>query len=256
MPEKPLIWTGQPWVGTGAPGAAPGPAAGRPGRGTLVGTLRPVRRSLVPVAAVALVVSGLGFLLAETVAAAAWQHPPYDYVRYFISDLGSPQCGPFQGRDVCSPRHGLMNAMFVLQGVLFAAGGGVLSRLLAGRARTAVLGLSLAQGLGVVLVGICHSSPAADADGTALVHGAGAVLAILGGNAAAVVTGLAWRRAGRRAAGTAGIVLGGLGLAGALVLFGTWSLVPPGVPERVAVYPFQAWQVMAGALLLRARPPR
>jgi hypothetical membrane protein len=209
---------------------------------------------VVTAAGLALVSSGLGFLLAETLTAAAWQHPPYDYVRYFISDLGSPECGPFQGREICSPRHALMNTAFVAQGALFAFGGAVLALRFGGRTRRALLALAAAQGAGVVLVGLFHSSPAAEADGTALLHGAGAVLAILGGNAAAVVAGRAWRKGGLRRRGTASLVLGGLGLAGAGVLFGTWSLLPPGIPERVAVYPFQAWQVLAGALLLLLAP--
>jgi hypothetical membrane protein len=205
-------------------------------------------------AGLALVASGLQFMLAETLTAAAWRSPPYDYVRYFVSDLGSPQCGPFQGRDVCSPWHTLMNTAFVVQGVLFAVGGAALARRLGGRAGRALLALALAQAVGIVLVGLFHSSPAATADGTAALHTVGAGLAIFAGNAAGVVVGASWWRRGRRRPGATGLALGGLGLLGAGVLLGTWSLVAPGVPERIAVYPFQAWQVVAGIALVRDRP--
>jgi hypothetical membrane protein len=209
-----------------------------------------VTRAGLASAGLALVASGVQFVVAEALTAAAWDDPAYDYVRYFISDLGSPECGPFQGREVCSPRHGLMNAAFVAQGVLFAAGGTVLARSFEGRTRRVLQGLVGAQAAGVVLVGVCPSSPAAVADGRAALHGLGAALAIVAGNASGVVAGRAWWRGGRRRLGAAGAALGATGLLGAAVMVATWERVPPGGPERLAVYPFQAWQVLAGAALL------
>jgi hypothetical protein len=52
---------------------------------------------------------------------------PYDLTTNSISDLGVTGCGDFQRPDgsvvyACSPRHALMNAVFVVVGVLTAAG--------------------------------------------------------------------------------------------------------------------------------------
>jgi len=97
----------------------------------------------------ALWVGCLQFFVAEAVAAAGFVGS-YSFHRNYISDLGALSCGAG-----CSPLHPLMNASFVLQGVLIFAGAfvvwplfprGALSRL--------ALGLVAASGLGVALVGL------------------------------------------------------------------------------------------------------
>ncbi|MGI4858954.1 MAG: hypothetical protein ACRYHA_18945, partial [Janthinobacterium lividum] len=67
--------------------------------------------------ALAFLLAGVQYLLAETVSAAAWVAPRYDYARNYISDLGVADCGEvFHGRLICSPRHALMNGAFVVEG--------------------------------------------------------------------------------------------------------------------------------------------
>jgi hypothetical protein len=51
------------------------------------------------------------------------------------------------------------------------------------------------------------------------------------------------------------VKLGSHGLTAAAVQYGTWSLLPPGIPERVAVYPFEVWQMVAGVVLVRRHAP-
>ena len=76
----------------------------RPGAGTVVGA--------------ACWTLTVAYLLAQPVVAAAWQ-PPYDLATNSISDLGVTRCGsyPRPGDQVvyaCSPRHVLMNTVFVI----------------------------------------------------------------------------------------------------------------------------------------------
>lgn len=78
------------------------------------------RRSALRTAATAgFVVAGLQYLVIETATASAWTSPAYSYATNFVSDLGVPARGTFEGRAIDSPLHAVMNTGFVIQGVLF-----------------------------------------------------------------------------------------------------------------------------------------
>ncbi|MEU4250267.1 DUF998 domain-containing protein [Amycolatopsis sp. NPDC026612] len=207
-------------------------------------------------AAIALVLGALVFLIGETVAAAAWTTPGYSYGANFVSDLGNPHCGPYGDRVVCSPSHTLMNTAFVVQGLLVGAASWLLGRVLPHRSRVLVRGLGVAIAAGFALVGIVHSSPATSADGTLWLHYLGATVAILGTNTSAVLLGRQWPRLGIPAAvGRAGVVLGGVGLVAAVIWLATFTLLPPGIFERTAIYPFVLWQLLLGGFLLHVTQP-
>lgn len=194
-----------------------------------------------------LVLSGLAFVVAETLAAAAWTTPPYSYAHDVISDLGNPQCGPVGERVVCSPLSGLFNGTgLIAHGLLL--GLAVVLLAAAGRTGRAVSAVGLATALGDVVVGLVPSSPATAENGTLWLHYAGATLAILGGNVLAVLIG---RTDPTLPTGTrrASVALGVLGIAGAGVWLATSGHVPPGVPERVAVYAHVLWELLLGATL-------
>ena len=53
----------------------------------------------------------------EAIAASAF--PGYSYSANYISDLGVPDVAEFQGRAIDSPLSAVMNAGFILQGVLY-----------------------------------------------------------------------------------------------------------------------------------------
>ncbi len=208
-------------------------------------------RATIAVAAVLSVLAGLQYIVIETIAASAWTTPTYSYVTNFVSDLGVPACGPFEGREICSPLHTAMNTGFVLQGVLFLGAAVLLRGLLPRRAQRAFLVLSALHASGLVLVGAFHTSTAATADGTITYHYAGATLAILAGNVVAIVAGRQWRALGApRWFGRASALLGASGLAAVIVLVATFGVLPPGVPERIAVYAYTGWQVLVGTVLL------
>jgi hypothetical membrane protein len=190
----------------------------------------------------ALWVGCLQFFAAEAVAAGGFSGA-YSSRRNYISDLGAVRCGTG-----CSPLHALMNASFVLQGVLIVTGAavvwpffprGALSRL--------ALGLVAASGLGVALVGL---APEDSAPGW---HYLGAAENLLFCNAGAALLGVALLREGSapRAVGLLSLGFGLIGLAGlaGLAVGYDFGLGAGGV-ERVAAYPFPLWIAGMGAGLI------
>jgi hypothetical membrane protein len=76
------------------------------------------------------------YIAAEAISSIARKNPTYRYADNWISELGSTTQGVFQGRPINSPLHNVMNAGFILQGVLFAAGTVFLSRSMTGKIAT------------------------------------------------------------------------------------------------------------------------
>jgi hypothetical membrane protein len=194
------------------------------------------------------------YLAAEAITAAAWKSPTYSYAYNWISDLGSVTKGVFQGRELDSPLHDVMNSGFIAQGLLFGIATVLLSRTITGRFRsfTAVMGVVIAIGYG--LVGTFHGSLQAQQDGTLPLHFTGAALAIIGANLLALLLGIHWRRAsGTRSIGVVSIIVGALGLVAATVLCLTFSAhVPSGLIERSSVYTIVLWEVAVAVALLRS----
>ena len=211
------------------------------------------RGSIDVAAAIFLIVAAMEFWTIEAITALAWKNPSYSYASNFISDLGAPDCSTFQGRVVCSPQHTLMNIGFIAHGLLFLIAGLLLVRLVSGPSRYFYLILTLLYGIGYVLVGTFHGSTAAAQNGTLIYHYLGASAAILGGNVIAVGVGSQWRFLGTpRWFGIESMVLGILGIIAALLIFPTAGIIPPGIPERIAVYAFLLWQLQFAFALLRS----
>lgn len=182
-------------------------------------------------AAAAWIAGAVTYLAAEALAAAA--RPTYHYAHDYISDLGVPG----------TPLSGLMNTAFAVQGVMLLLG----ALLATGRRRPLLPAFAAANAVGNVLVATVHA-------GHGPLHLVGAALAIVGGNAAAVVgaTLAAGRsyRVGARLLGTVGLV------SVTVLVAQAWTgaaMLPGPVWERAAVYPILAWQLLAAAALLPAR---
>jgi hypothetical membrane protein len=195
-------------------------------------------------AAFAWLSAGFAYLTLEAVAAAAFR-PHYSYTDDLISDLGIPSDD--------SPLAWLMNTAFGVQGSLFLVGAILTVRAIAPRKAGLFVTLAAANAVGNLLIAAFHSGPAARAEGTAWVHAIGAVLAIVGGNAAIlagsrIVSG--WHR-------KVSVALGAFGLL-SFVLFvielKASSALPLGVWERCSVYSITAWQLFAAAWLVSRRP--
>ena len=195
-------------------------------------------------AAVAWLSAGLAYLTLEGIAAAAFR-PHYSYAHNFISDLGIPSAN--------SPLAWLMNTAFCLQGTLFLVGAILTVRAVEPRKAGPFVTLAAANAVGNLLIATFHSGPASHANGTAGFHAVGAVLAIVGGNAAIlagsrIVSG--WHRRVSVALGAFGL----LSFVPFIVELPAPSALPLGVLERCSVYSITAWQLFMAAWLLSRRP--
>jgi hypothetical protein len=186
------------------------------------------------------VVAALAYFVAEGVAAAAMV-PSYSYATDYISTLGAP------GR---SPLAVLINAAFVTQAILFPVGTLLVVRGVAVTRAWWFLAFAVLNGLGNLLVATVHSGVGSKW------HVTGAVLAIAGGNAAALAGSAALRRAGAsRAYRVASVVLGVLGLLCllAMTLDTARTVLPIGIWERGSVYPIFIWQTITAGYLIGRR---
>ncbi|WP_137824787.1 hypothetical protein [Brevibacterium sp. 2SA] len=102
-----------------------------------------------------------------------------------------------------------------------------------------------------MFVALVPGSPENVANGLIVIHALGAVAAILGGNCAALLSVAPLKDLGQ--VRWSGAVLGALGIVSGLLLT-VHVLLPDGVWERGAVYPFLLWELIIGAALcLRSR---
>lgn len=184
-------------------------------------------------AALLWLLAAAGYLAAEALAAGAL--PGYGYGADYISTLGDP---------TSSPRAPLMNAAFAFQGVCFAVAAALFATgATRSRNRLWFLVFAIGNGIGNVLIAIVHSG-----QGNAW-HVIGAVLAIVGGNGAALTGSVLLASAAYRATS---ITLGALGLLCLLVV--GMGVGDVGLWERGSVYPIFAWQILTAVMLLRVRP--
>jgi len=177
----------------------------------------------------------LQFFVVEAIAAARFGG--YSYSADVISDLGTAE----------SAARSLMNASFVAQGLLIAAGAVLLAPGLSGTGGKLARVLLVVAGLGVLLVGAFPS------DGNATAHAIAAGAHFLGGaiGLIALAYGL---RPRSEALGTTVAVLGLVGLIGTL-FFGSavFLSLGEGGMERVAGYVLPIGLPIAGVALWRQK---
>ncbi|MEU1589037.1 DUF998 domain-containing protein [Micromonospora sp. NPDC005710] len=213
-----------------------------------------VMNKLRPLAAATFILGPVIYLAAEAITAAAWKSPTYSYADNWISDLGSATAGVFQGRELNSPLHVVMNTGFIVQGLLFGIATVLLSRTISGR-RTFTAVTGIVTMIGYILVGTFHGSLQAQQNGTLPLHFTGATLAILGGNVLALVLGIHWRKTPEtRLIGLVSIIVAAFGLVSVTALFLTFDAgLPSGAIERGSVYTIVIWQLAVATALLRSR---
>lgn len=194
-------------------------------------------------------------MIAQVIVASAW-NPPYDWLNNYISDLGNTACGQFAvphgvSAYVCSPLYPIMNASFVLSGVLTIVGAILLQRIWPPRRLTSVaLVLWVITGLGKIVIGLVPENT------NVPLHLIGA-LNIPIGCIAILLNSLSVRRT-RRHVSITGIVLAVLGLVGT-VLSTAGQFSPAlylgmgvGGMERVSDYAGVVWMMFIGILAVRA----
>jgi hypothetical membrane protein len=193
--------------------------------------------------------------ICEAVVAGAWDVRPYSYVHDYINFLGSPFVGEFRGYVISSPLWFLMRAAWIVSGLLIAAAGIRLSLELAGWRKRLVASFSVLQAAALILFAVFPLDPATIESGFLGLYLTGAFLSIIAGNALAIAAGMSWRPLGLpRAIGIAGV---GLGIVGLVNIPATYGWLPTGVAERISVYSFFAWALLAGLTrAFRATPER
>lgn len=201
------------------------------------------------------------YFVAEAAVIGAWAgSEPYDRRTGYISDLGAVSCGVFDGRNVCSPLHLLMNASFVVQGLGMLLGALLLSSALlsiAARPRVRVSSdrpevhwlvalaarvLTGAAGLGTMLVGLVPE------DVGSAWHFVGAVMYFTAGSLALLLLGGLWLKLSPL--GWFIMACGALAL-GALITGGITRMdVPePGTLERMMAYPITIGLTTVGLVI-------
>ena len=200
-----------------------------------------------------LLVATSEFFVAQIIAQLAW--PSYSVSQYDISALGVTECGPYTNGSgeltfyACSPLHVVMNAGFILLGVLTIAGV-LLTRSIWPQRRLTSVGVALVavSGLGAILSGLFPANVNLG------FHVLGALLNFLTASVGLLLVGIgARKRNGWLAAWS--ITLGLTTIAG-LILYNSQSFLGlgPGGMERVVGYPSVVWAIGLGfALLVSAR---
>ena len=188
------------------------------------------------------------YLVVQPVVATAWP-TPYDLATNTISDLGVTGCGDFRQPDdrvvyACSPRHALMNTVFVLVGILTAVGA-VLTRAIWPRRRLTSVGVAFVvlAGVGAILLGLAPTNvnPAA--------HGAGALLQVPGAVGPLLLGVAAWGV--QRPVAAFSVLCGVVGSAACLLFFSQVYLgLGPGGMEHLAFDPLTVWTTVLGVVLL------
>jgi hypothetical membrane protein len=205
---------------------------------TIVAMSFPISRTNRVVAGALAWAASVIFFVVQVIAQLAFRRP-YSLATDKISDLGNTACGPH----ICSPLHPLVNATFVVVGVLHVSGA-VLTLPAWPRSRVAVLAAVLlsVSGIGLALVGLNPENVARS------VHSSAAGIGLVCLNLAMIGYGVAMGRS-RLAVLTAGA--GVAGCVGLVLLAATPA--PFGFAERLADYPSAVMIVVLGVVLLSAR---
>lgn len=203
------------------------------------------------VAAALWLMAAVLYLGGEAATAVAFS-PPYSYATNYISDLGVPTCGTvYAGRSICSPRHALMNATFIVQGVLFVAAALAVSICLRSWTRYLLVTCAALEGIGIIVIGL-YPETTTSALGGLNVHILGALLAIVFGNVTAMVSIFGLRELDlprlHRWISVALPMIAVFALA--MLITDATEWVPSGIWERTSVYTITAWELLTGACLL------
>jgi hypothetical membrane protein len=202
-------------------------------------------------------ISVLQFFLAEAIVIAAWAGPlPYSRSLNLISDLGALHCGVYDGRDVCSPLHLVMNVSFVLQGLGMLTGAVLLSGAVFRVAAKPVLPaagehpfwvtltriLIALSGVGIMMVGLVPE----DLDSP--LHYLGAAAFFVAGGLSLLAIAWSWHRVSR--ASWAAFACGLVSLT-STVIFQFGSGFDAGTVERLMAYPITIGLAIVGLIMAR-----
>lgn len=199
-----------------------------------------IRRLRHTVAAIAWTLA-FAYLVVEFVTAVAWRRD-YSFRHDTISDLGITACTP----NMCSPLHLLMNAAFVVLGLLTIVGAvGLRDYIPHGRRQWSIVALAVIIGASTAATGVFPSN-----DGI-VIHGLAVLPALVSRHIVLILLAI-WLWKQRRLAAIWSAVCASTGLAGT-ILFTIGLQV--GITERLVFYPLPAWMAVTGAAVI-GRPLR
>src|SRR4029450_13501542 len=144
----------------------------------------------------------------------------------------------------CSPRHALMNTVFVLVGILTSAGA-LLTRATWPPRRLTSVGVAFVvlAGVGAILLGMAPTNV------NLTVHGAGALLHMPGAGGALLLGVAAWTP--HRPVAAFSLLCGVVGSVASLLFFSQVYLgLGPGGMEHLAFDPLTVWTTVLGVVLL------
>lgn len=181
----------------------------------------------------------LQYFITMTIVGMFWP-THYSIFTNTISDLGNTACGVYDGRYVCSPLHGWMNASFIVLGATMVAGSGLIYQEFKKTAYSKLgFNLMAAAGIGTILVGIFAENTIAS------LHEIGAALPFVLGNVSLLVLGFAlelprWLKIYTIATGLISLI--------AFSLFATHNYLGIGIGgmERLAAHPQTIWLIIFG----------
>jgi hypothetical protein len=197
----------------------------------------------------------LQYFVAEAISIFAWPGH-YSLRSNYISDLAAIECGDVttgltRGLEiVCSPLHAVMNASFLLQGLLIVSGTALVWQVFPkGVFFVVALLLIGASGVGVFVVGL------APEDAAPGLHFLGAIENFIYCNAGMAVMGVAILR-GQGTLQRVGLITLAAGVVGLTAIgflaSGVFLGLGVGGMERLVAYPFPLWLAGIGVLLLHA----
>lgn len=193
--------------------------------------------------------------VAELITAAAWQDPPYSPLHNWVSHLGLT--GPAQtafGQVGNSPLGAVMDAGWVIYGILLIVGAFLLFDLRKGARPIVIVVLAVLAGIGVSLVGLFQGSNENVENGLIALHTFGAQGVMIAGNVMAIAVGANGARIGLdRGRSMASIGLGVFGLLAFPVFMADvatgwmWNV---GMFERGVIYPIMIGHLLLGSGLI------
>jgi hypothetical membrane protein len=186
----------------------------------------------------------ISYFVAQVYVSRVWK-PHYSFIKNSISALGATSCTP----QMCSPRHAIMNASFIVLGLVMATGSLLICQEFREKtppdkwaAYIGFTGVAVA-GLGALVVGLVPENTigALHFTGAAMAIGVGNIgIGILGWRLKVLPAGLRWYMVV-----TSGIAF----VAGGLFAFHADLGIGAGLMERIGAYPEVVWLSIFGVYI-------
>ncbi len=188
------------------------------------------------------------YFVIQLIVAMYWKSPHYNWGFNTISDLGNTVCGIYNGRDVCSPLHYLMNISFILLGLLMASGALLIYQEFREKYSTLIGFILMAiAGFGTIMVGLFPENS------NNSLHSIGASLPFILGNLSLIILAISlykvpsYLRVYTFLSGAIALLF--------LIFYVTHNYGSLGIggTERFLAYPQTVWLIFFAVYMMRSR---